>query len=252
MCLLSLAFNAHPDFPLVFTGNRDEYHARPTSNAHWWDDVPDVLGGRDLQAGGTWLAINKSGRFGVVTNRPDLPAPDHDSKSRGELITGWLGNSDVISNLPKQHLNYGGFSLLLAKPGALQLISGGNGAGKLLIQSLGNEITGLSNTAADQPWPKLTWLNQQLAAHLHQVATGKPDTAHLMSLLARTDPVPGNDLHPNLRGVASTPFVKGQKYGTRCSTVITISRKGKCNFVERSFGPGGAEAGESAYSFTLA
>jgi uncharacterized protein with NRDE domain len=247
MCLLSLAFNAHPDFPLVFVGNRDEYHARPTAPADWWDDAPDILGGRDLQAGGTWLAINKAGRLGVVTNRPDLPAPEQDSSSRGELITGWLNHSTVINKLPEQHSRYGGFSLLLTEPGALQLISGGNGAPKLLTHSLGNEIIGLSNTAPDQPWPKLTWLNQQVAAHLHKLAAGKPDTEHLMALLTRTDPVPQTAVH----GVPATPFVTGQQYGTRCSTVVTISRQGECRFIERRFGPGGTQAGESTYSFKL-
>ena len=78
MCLLSLAWQAHPDYPLIFVGNRDEYHARPTAAADWWQDRPDILGGRDLQAGGTWLAINRKGDFGVVTNRPDLPAPERE------------------------------------------------------------------------------------------------------------------------------------------------------------------------------
>jgi uncharacterized protein with NRDE domain len=248
MCLLSLAFNAHPDFPLVFVGNRDEYHARPSATAGWWDDLPNVLGGRDLQAGGTWLAVNRAGRLAVVTNRPDLPAPAHDSRSRGELVTGWLVDSDVITRLPDQHSDYGGFSLLLAEPGSLQLISGGNGAGKLITHSLSNQIVGLSNTALDEPWPKLTWLNQQVANHLLQVAADKPDIEHLMSLLAQSDPVPESDT----QGVPATPFVTGQKYGTRCSTVVTISRQGECGFIERRFGPGGTEAGESAYSFSLA
>ena len=76
MCLLSLAWQAHADYPLVFVGNRDEYHARPTAAADWWADAPDILGGRDLEAGGSWLGVSKQGRFAVVTNRPDLPAPE--------------------------------------------------------------------------------------------------------------------------------------------------------------------------------
>ena len=67
MCLVSVAFNAHPDYPLILIGNRDEYHARPSAAADWWDDPADVLGGRDLEAGGTWLAVNRQGRVGVVT-----------------------------------------------------------------------------------------------------------------------------------------------------------------------------------------
>jgi uncharacterized protein with NRDE domain len=244
MCLLSLAFNAHPDFPLVFVGNRDEYHARPTAAAGWWEDADNILGGRDLEAGGTWLAISKTGRFGVVTNRPDLPAPEQHGLSRGELVTGWLDHTDTLTRLTEQHMHYGGFSLLLVEQNSLHLVTGGNGAGKLTTDAPGNGVTGLSNTAPGQPWPKLTWLNQQLATHLSE---GEPNPEFLLSLLARTEPVPGSASH----GVPATPFVAGEQYGTRCSTVITISRHGECDFVERSFGPGGTEAGESAYSFKL-
>jgi len=62
------AWKAHPDYPLVFAGNRDELHARPALAAGFWDDAPQVLGGRDLTAGGTWLGVTVTGRFAVVTN----------------------------------------------------------------------------------------------------------------------------------------------------------------------------------------
>jgi uncharacterized protein with NRDE domain len=254
MCLLTLAINGHPDFPLVFAGNRDEYHARPSLPADWWTDTNTILGGRDLEAGGTWLAINRAGSLGVVTNRPDLPAPDQHSRSRGELVTGWLSKSENFTKLPQQHMQYGGFSLLLADSNNLQLLSGGNGTARLTTHSAANGVTGLSNTAPDQPWPKLTWLNQQLLTHLK---AKQPDIEHLMSLLARSIPVPdstapdSSNFDNSKQGVPATPFVTGEQYGTRCSTVITISRQGKCQFIERSFGPGGTAAGESAYSFNL-
>jgi uncharacterized protein with NRDE domain len=244
MCLLSLAINAHPDFPLVFAGNRDEYHARPSTPAGWWSDAQNILGGRDLEAGGTWLAINKAGSLGVVTNRPDLPAPEQHARSRGELITAWLSNADTFAKLPEQHMQYGGFSLLLANPTNLQLLLGGNGTARLTTRSPDNGVTGLSNTAPDQPWPKLSWLNQQVQNHLN---ADQPDIEYLMSLLTRSIPVPDSIS----QGVPATPFITGEQYGTRCSTVVTISRQGTCSFVERSFGPGGTEAGESAYSFKL-
>jgi uncharacterized protein with NRDE domain len=107
-----------------------------------------------------------------------------------------------------------------------------------------NCVTGLSNTAPDQPWPKLQWLNQQLN---HQLAEGKPDVERLMSLLTRTEPVPDSAS----KGVPATPFVVGEEYGTRCSTVITIRQGGMCTFNERRFGPGGAPEGESEFEFPL-
>ncbi len=245
MCLLSLAINAHPDFPLVFAGNRDEYHARESAPATWWPDEHNVLGGRDLVAGGTWLGITRSGRFGVVTNRPDLPPPDDDPLSRGELVTGWLTDTHTIDRLPEQHGRYGGFSLLLADDQSLQLMSGGNGAGTMNSRRMERGVTGLSNTAPDQPWPKLQWLNKQLTL---QLAEGKPDIERLMSLLTRTEPVPDSAS----KGVPATPFLVGEEYGTRCSTVITVSTRGECRFHERRFGPGGISEGESEFEFGLA
>lgn len=244
MCLLSIAYQLHPDYPLVFIGNRDEYHARPTQAADWWVDAPDVLGGRDLEAGGTWLAINRAGHFGVVTNRPDLPQPDQDPRSRGELVTAWVSSTNSFAELPDYHAQYGGFSLLLADRQELRRLSGGCGADNFFAHTLVSGVTGLSNTPPDQPWPKLVWLNQQLT---DQLAGDPPDIESLMALLMRTDPVPDSVS----QGVEAQPFVLGTQYGTRCSTVITISREGVCTFHERRFGPAGVPTGESSYRFGL-
>lgn len=247
MCLLSIAWQVHPDYPLVFVGNRDEYHARPTAPAGWWDDFPDVLGGRDLEADGSWLGVNKAGRLAVVTNRPDLPAPDNDSRSRGELVNAWLtetNNSSVIDRLPERSATYGGFSLILAETNKLTRLTGGNGLPGLEKVDLTSGILGLSNTAPNDPWPKLTWLNGQLE---EQLAAGAPDPDELMQLLLRTEPVPGGPAE----GVAGLPFVTGESYGTRSCSVVTLSSSGECRFTERRFGPRGIPTGESDYCFQL-
>ena len=244
MCLLSIGYNAHSDFPLVFIGNRDEYHARPSAAADWWTDHDGILGGRDLEAGGTWLAVNRAGHLGVITNRPDLPPPAEDARSRGELIPDWLNNPHALEELYTGHHAYGGFSLLLADSNCQRLISGGNGAGKVLQTASNSGVSGLSNTAPDQPWPKLTWLNNELRNHL---AAGEPDIDALMHLLTRREPVPDSISH----GVPATPFVVGDTYGTRCCTVILINRLGECTFHERRFGPGGVAGGESEFQFRI-
>jgi uncharacterized protein with NRDE domain len=245
MCLLSIAYKVHPDYPLVFIGNRDEYHARPTAAADWWADQPDLLGGRDLQAGGSWLGINRAGQLGVVTNRPALPPPATVPLSRGGLVTSWLTDKSAIEQLPTTHNRYGGFSLLLTSQQSLQLYSGGHGAPELVSRTLDAGVTGLSNTAPDDPWPKLNWLNQQLRDHLIECA---PDTNHLLSLLTRGEPIPGQE---DAAAVPTTPFISGDVYGTRCSTVVTIDRNGSCSFREWRFGPGGSPSGESNYQFTV-
>ena len=252
MCLLSVAWQSSAELPFVFAGNRDEYHARSSAAADWWDNQPAILGGRDLVAGGSWLGVNKSGRVAVVTNRPDLPAPEQDALSRGELVSGWLaspGATNIIPQLPEHHQRYGGFSLLLGQvnpqlPLQMEQLSGGNGMPMLQRQAVQSGISGLSNTAIESPWPKLSWLNSELE---QLVVAGEVTTEQLFALLRRETPV--SDGHAGW--VATRPFIKGSDYGTRCSTVIIVDQHGLCRFIERRFGPDGIEQGESAFEFNF-
>ena len=248
MCLLSIAWQVSVDYPFVFVGNRDEYHARASAAADWWGDAPDVLGGRDLVAGGSWLGINRDGRFAVVTNRPDMPAPETNSLSRGSLVAdslnGTLDQQRLQALLAEQSPRYGGFSLLAGNIvlGAMHCYSGGHGSARLDTTYVERGVFGLSNTALDEPWPKLTWLNDQLAA----LAT-KPDPQKLFALLLREQPVPGAETD----WVSARPFIVGDSYGTRSATVVIVDRTGRCRFIERRFGPGGAPAGETDETFKL-
>jgi len=253
MCLLSMAWQTNPEYPFVFAGNRDEFHDRNSAAADWWDDAPDVLGGRDRVAGGSWLGMQRDGRFAVVTNRPHYPAPENDPLSRGALVAGWLNRpatqnaeQSFIDQLPQQSHRYGGYCLVVGHihtngSGQLLLHEGGYGISKQGNQLLPSGVHGLSNTAADDPWPKLIWLNAEMQQH---VQNGQPDTETLFSWLGRQKPV--DDAH----GVPATPFVAGPLYGTRCSTVVIIDRQGHCRFEERRFAPEGAPAGESVIEFT--
>lgn len=254
MCLISVAWRSSQEQPFVFAGNRDEYHARESTAADWWEDAPDVLGGRDLVAGGSWLGINRNGRFAVVTNRPDIPAPEQNALSRGALVSERLRPAANSAELDRQlHLDaqcYGGFSLLTGSvsPGStaeMNCHSGGNGITRLNHQNLQPGIFGLSNTATDDPWPKLTWLNreiEQMVANQRQ-----PAADELFTLLLRREPVPNADSD----GVSARPFIVGEDYGTRCATVIIVNRDGQCQFIERRFGPGGIADGVASFEFSL-
>jgi uncharacterized protein with NRDE domain len=255
MCLLSVAWQSEHDYPFIFAGNRDEYHARASAAADWWDDAPDVLGGRDLVAGGSWLGLNRDGRFAVVTNRPDLPAPEQGALSRGDLVSTWLtgeetgSETDSVEQLARNSACYGGFSLLLAnvRPGLTQpllQISGGNGLDELACVTLPPGVSGLSNTAPDAPWPKLQWLNRELD---QLIRSTKPDPETIFGLLQRQAAVPDTDQ----TGVPVTPFVSGSVYGTRCCTVIMVDHDGHCQFIEQRFGPEGRATGESVFEFNL-
>jgi uncharacterized protein with NRDE domain len=240
MCLVSIAFRVHPDYPLILAGNRDEYHARPSAAADWWEDEPHILGGRDLQAGGTWLAVSKAAHLAVVTNRPELPAPDTDALSRGDLVSGALSPQRFgLDEVEAQHHRYGGFSLFVANRERLTVLTGGNGIG-FTADRLQPGIYAISNTALDQPWPKTDWIRDRIQ---EVVARPEPDAGKLLDLLARRESVPAASSH----GIPAKPFIVGDDYGTRCSTVVLIRADGSGEFHERRFGPGGIASGGSEY-----
>jgi len=249
MCLVAIAWQAHPGYPLVVLGNRDEYHARPAAGADWWPDHPDVLGGRDLQAGGSWLAVHRSGRVAVVTNYPGRPAPSASAPSRGGLVQEFLaGPGDVgefFRTLAGRAGHYAGFSLLAAGPGAAALFAAADR--RRGEPALAAGIHALSNSPLDAPWPKVDWLARNLHALLD--AGAEPASAPLLDLLMHRGPV-GDAA--GLPGVATRPFVVGDDYGTRASTVVMVSRDGELRFSERRYGPSGLPAGESHFAFPIA
>src|SRR5947208_1055522 len=84
MCLLAVFHKVHPEAPLILAANRDERLARPAEPmAVLRPEGPRVLGGRDLEAGGTWLAVSERGPAAGVTNRPGSRRAG--KRSRGEL-----------------------------------------------------------------------------------------------------------------------------------------------------------------------
>ena len=90
MCLIVFAWKVHPDYRLVLAANRDESHQRPSKALDWWPDHPDVLAGRDLRAGGTWLGITRNGRFATVTNYRERQGKQAGRVSRGGLVTDFV------------------------------------------------------------------------------------------------------------------------------------------------------------------
>ncbi len=153
MCLVVLAWQQHSDFPLLIAGNRDEFHARPTKAAHWWPDEPDIVGGRDLQAAGTWLALHRNGRFATVTNYRDAVAPSAKNRSRGHLVTEFLlSEKDSSSYLESiDDASYAGFNLIVFDGKTLAWHSNRGDGPRILAPG----IYGLSNALLDSPWHKV-------------------------------------------------------------------------------------------------
>lgn len=253
MCLLVLAWRRHPRYRVVVAANRDEYHARPAAPLTEWNDVAGVIGGRDLQASGAWFAVDTAGRFGVVTNFREFGRRRSNAPSRGALIPAFLRGASP----PAAHLHgietdapgYAGFNLLLGDSGSLWYAS--NRADSF-ARELPPGIYGLSNDFLDTPWPKLVRVRERLTALLD--ASPGDDAAALITasfaLLAdrETAPpeaLPPGDLSPEWARKLSAPFVLDATYGTRCSTVLTITDTDELRIAERRFDADGRSTGES-------
>lgn len=238
MCLILVAWQVHPDHPLVVAANRDEFFARPTAVAGRWQDAPQVIAGRDLEAGGTWLGISDGGRFAAVTNvrEPGRPAG---SLSRGKLTADFLTGRDSPADYAAaiDGAAYAGFNLLLGDGRELWYASNRIDAPRRLSPG----IYGVSNHLLDTPWPKLAAAKRRFADAL----AGLPEEAAFFSLLADDEIVP--DEHLPATGVSlewermlSAVFVRSPAYGTRASTLLRFDASGRGRLRERSFGPAAA------------
>ena len=176
MCLLAVAHQVHPEYPLIVAGNRDEFHGRPASAAAWWDDRPAILGGRDLEAGGTWLGVHRSGRFATVTNYRDADTPSGDLVSRGGLVTGFLESEEdpfkMVDSIDGER--YAGFNLLGVADGRLVYRSN-RGAGS---RELPPGIYAVANATLDTPWPKVERIKAALKQLVRDVISPDKDLGH--------------------------------------------------------------------------
>ena len=237
MCLIVVGWQVHSDYPLLVAANRDEFYARPTALAGYWPDAPEIIAGRDLEAGGTWLGITRGGRFAAVTNVRE-PGGAPGIHSRGRLTRDFLGGSQGAGEYLGQLAldDYAGFNLLAGDGKELWYCSN-RGAPPV---ALARGIYGLSNHLLDSPWPKLLTARQRFAAALPRV----PERDPLFAILADDEIVPDEELPAT--GVPldwerrlSAIFIRSENYGTRASTVVLQATDGAISFEERSFGPYG-------------
>ncbi|MBU6510472.1 MAG: NRDE family protein [Gammaproteobacteria bacterium] len=250
MCIAVFAWKIRPDYPLVFAGNRDELHARPAAAAGYWKDAPQVLAGRDLTAGGTWLGVTAAGRFAVVTNYREGLNPKKMPRSRGELTADFLQSAaapqEYLAAVQLRAHEYAPFSLIVGDAEALWYFSNRDARAPFAILP---GIHGLSNHLLDTPWPKVTLSKSRLETLL---ARGMPATQELEKLLADRTEAPANELPDTGIGAErerqiSPVFVVNPVYGTRCSTAIVRACNGELHFVERRFDAAGQFLGNSDF-----
>ncbi|MCP4301193.1 MAG: NRDE family protein [Gammaproteobacteria bacterium] len=249
MCLVVLAIGQSTLYPLILAANRDEFHGRPTQKADWWPDKPNVIGGRDLQAGGTWLALHRNGRFATVTNYRDAEPVSAKFRSRGHLVTEFLESDQS----PLDYLeaidgpSYAGFNLIVGDARNVAYLS--NRGAELCELPAG--LYGLSNALLDGPWDKVERSKRGLATLLDH------DTVNETTLLRLLDDRklgPIEEVEAERLGFAkahaiTAPFIVTPEYGTRCSTVVIADRSGRWRMTERRFDRQGVSSGESHFTF---
>ncbi len=252
MCLIAFAWRQHPRYPLLLAGNRDEFHGRPTAPLARWPQAPQIIAGRDLQAGGSWLGVSERGRLAAVTNIR-LPAEQGPGlRSRGHLVNGFLEGTesavDAGMRLSPQLSDYGPCNLLMFDT---QSAVYARNHPEPQWRALTPALYGLSNAALDSPWPKTLALK---AALQHWIDRPAEDFEALFAALANEHRPVDADLPDTVVGLererfVSPAFIRGAEYGTRCSTVIAVTAEGDGVIEERRFGAGGIALGESRQVF---
>jgi uncharacterized protein with NRDE domain len=253
MCLILVAWRTHPRYPCVIAANRDEAFIRASSPAGWWAESPDILAGRDLQAGGTWLGMTRGGRFAALTNFRGPQDRREDAPSRGQLVTEILKSrgtvDDGLQDLHRRAAQYNPFNLMFSDGEGLGVYESETGA----AHRLGPGIYGLSNHLLDTPWPKVLQAKTRLRAALDDLE----NTAPMLALLRDDRPaaeggLPWTGVDPAWERLLSSAFVRGAGYGTRCSTVIRVRSGGAVTFDEWTWDGSGAPAGHVNIAFQIA
>lgn len=245
MCLLILALEQSPQYPLVVIANRDEDHQRPSAPAYQWSDQPQVIGGRDLLRNGTWLAFDRSGRFGAVTNFRDGNFKEH-PRSRGDLVVEYFRAKQPAAvfyrGIHSHRNDYAGFNLIVGEIGSPFYYTSNRSAQLPLNQG----IFGISNGHLDNQWPKVVRGKNQLRHWLQH--DHRPDA--LFEILGdRGETRNAND--DIAAESSSAAFIVNSTYGTRASTCIVVDASGCARFEERRFDSQGKTVGSSSFQFAL-
>jgi uncharacterized protein with NRDE domain len=253
MCLLVLAWQVHPHYRLVVAANRDEFHERPTAAMGKWPAPDDIVAGRDLRAGGTWLAMDRTRRFGIVTNFRDLQPRTPDAPSRGNLIPNYLRNEAgaerYLKDLQPTAGGYSGFNLLLTDNDSLWYASN---RAEHFARPLPPGIYGLSNEFLDTPWPKLQRVRRRFDPLLMNGDEVSKD--ELFAILSDptqagiNEELPKTGVSREWEQLLSSPFIRNEDYGTRCSTIVLLEPSGGVSLTERRFDSGGSVIADTEFS----
>jgi len=239
MCLIFIALKNHSRYKLIVAANRDEFYDRKTAAAAFWKDHPEILGGRDLEAFGTWLGMTKSGRICMVTNFRDLKNINPNAPSRGKLVTDFLlekiTGEEYLKKVEPRAKKYNGFSLIAGTVDTLYYLSN-HKEGLILLNS---GLFGLSNHLLETPWPKVEKGKTEIQVILKSPVIRPEDLFEVLSddTISSDEQLPDTGVGLERERALSAAFIKSPGYGTRSSTVILVDYNNHVSFHERVYDP---------------
>jgi uncharacterized protein with NRDE domain len=237
MCFIVFAFQVHPAYRFIAAANRDEFYERPTSPADFWKEVPQVLAGRDLREGGTWMGVTREGRLAAITNYRDPGALKTGAPSRGKLVSDFLTGSKsaaaYVEKISRQGQEYNGFTLICGDQRDLFVYSN-----RGEIQKLEPGIYGLSNHLLNTPWPKVVKGKQALTAALNKKGSDLETVLFAILSDRKSAPdlkLPSTGIELEKERLLSSIFIEIPGYGTRSSSVLLMAKNRRVKFVEKVF-----------------
>ena len=248
MCILFIAVDVHPDYPLIVCANRDEFHHRPTAPAQFWPPQHRILAGKDLEAGGTWLGINTEGQFAGLTN---IRAPEYhqeDMRSRGELVLKALEPKGIDHQWLLTHSDhYNPFNLVYQQDQSLYCYHSLSKTSQVLPPG----CHAISNGRLDDVWPKMAKGTLALEQHLAQATV--PDLMTLLAIMrdesqAEEERLPSTGVALEWERLLSAIYIKHPEYGTRSTSIVLRDRQGKTRFVEVRYDGKGRQLGQQEWT----
>lgn len=252
MCLIVFAWDVHPKYKLILAANRDEFYDRPSAPAAFWKEHPQLLGGRDLQAGGSWMTVSRTGQFAAVTNYRDLRNLKEGATSRGEIPTQFsLGSESPGTYLERLNATaeqYNGFNVLVGNMSSMAHYSNY----ERQVNALRPGIYGLSNSLLDTGWPKVERAKLKFGKAINQ-GFQHEELLDMMCdhTVAEDAHLPDTGIPYELEKALSAMCIRTENYGTCCTTVITLARNGKIAFSERSYPVGNRVGTTVDYEFMI-